>query len=94
MALPATVRKTFHDIKTVGLPAFQEARRYIEGICTGYVDPQEVHRLAEKAKRLMESRRAQARKAKRPGNFLQMRGNAEVVRRPSGLIVPTKYRDV
>ncbi len=94
MALPAQVRKTFHDIKTASIPAFWEARRYIEKICTGHIDPAEVQAKAEKAKRLMESRKAQARRARRPANFLTLKGDATVVRRRSGLLVPPKYKDV
>ncbi len=94
MGLPAQVRKTFHDIKTASIPAFWEARQYIEKICTGHIDPAEVQAKAAKAQRLMESRKAQVRRAKRPGNFVELRGDATVVRRRSGLLVPPKYKDV
>ena len=94
MRLSARARQTFNDVKTVGIPAFAEARTWIERICTGHVDPQIVLRLVEKAKRLMESRKATAKRAKRPGNFIHMSGDATVIRRPSGLYVQPKYKDV
>ena len=94
MRRPAQARKTFNDVKTVGLPAFAEARGFIERVCTGHVDPTVVHRLVDKAKNLMESRRASARRAKRPSHFLEMHGDATVVRRASGLLVPPKYKDM
>ncbi len=94
MGLPATVRKTFHDIKTASIPAFWEARQYIEKICTGHINPAEVQAKARKAVRLMESRRAQARRAERPAHFLELHGDATVIRRRSGLLVPPKYKDV
>ncbi|MDH3233761.1 MAG: hypothetical protein OEQ29_09535 [Alphaproteobacteria bacterium] len=77
----------------MGLPVFQEARQYIEKICTGHIDPTHVHRLVDKAKRLMEHRKTAAARASRPSHLLQMRGDATVIRRPSGLLVPPKYKD-
>ncbi len=93
IGLPATARQTWNDIKTVGLPAFQEARQYIERIITGHVDPAEVQAKARKAATLMEGRKAAALRAKRPAAMLNMRGDATVVRRRSGLLVPPKYKD-
>lgn len=94
MRRPAEARKTFNDVPTAGIPVFQEARGFIEKVCTGHVDPTVVHRLVDKAKTLMESRRASARRAKRPSHFLEMHGDATVIRRASGLLVPPKYKDV
>lgn len=93
MPLPAQSRKTFNDVPTVGIPAFQEARQWIEKVCTGYMPPEEIQRMLGKAQRLMESRKAQVRRASRPSSFLEMHGDATVIRRPSGLLVPPKYRN-
>lgn len=93
MPVPAQARKTFHEVTTVGIPAFAEARQYIEKVCTGYMPPEEVGKMLVKAQSLMNSRKATARRAKRPGNFINMYGDAVVIRRPSGLLVPPKYKD-
>ena len=91
--VPAVAKITFNDVHTVRIDAFQEARRWIEGVCTGHVAPEEINLMVDKAQNLMNSRKAQQRKAKRPANFLAMRGDATVIRRPSGLLVAPKYKD-
>lgn len=89
--IPAQVCKTFNDIRSVNIPVFAEARAYIEKICRGAVDPATVQGLDTKARRLMESRKSKGKP--RPSRHLTMSGNA-TVRRPSGLLVPPKYKDV
>ena len=91
MKLPAEAKKTFNEVPTVSIAAFAEARQYVEKICRGHVDPEVVQRLAEKGKRIMGAR--QNAKKVRPGRLLNMSGDATVVRRPSGLLVPPKYKD-
>ena len=90
--LPAEAKKTFHEVPTIKVAAFAEARQYMDKICRGYVDPAVVQRLFEKGKRLMEARK-NAKKV-RPGRLLNMSGDATVTRRPSGVLVPHKYKDV
>lgn len=84
-------RITFNEITTINIEPFQEARRWIEGVCTGHVAPTEINLMVDKAKDLMESRKAQVRNAKRPSHLLSMKGDATVIRRPSGLLVTPKY---
>ncbi len=91
--MPAQAKKTFHEIPTVGIPAFEEARDWIEKVCTGYMPPEEVGKMLVKAESLMNGRKAQVRQAKRPSDFINMHGNATVVRRASGLLVPPKYKN-
>lgn len=90
--LPAEAKKTFNEVKTVGIPAFAEARGFIERICRGYIDPAAVQRLAEKGRAMMENRKNAAKV--RPSRLLNMNGDATVTRRPSGVLVPHKYKDV
>ncbi len=87
------IRRNFDHIPQTRIPAFAEARTWMDKVCRGAIDPQQVLRLVAKAKRLMESRKAAARRAKRPSNFLKISGDA-TVRRPSGLYVPPIYKDV
>jgi len=93
MVVPAEARKTFNEVPTVGIAAFAEARQYIEKVCTGYMPPEEVGKMLVKAQSLMNSRQATARRARRPSNFLAMSGDATVIKLPSGLLVPPKYKD-
>ncbi len=92
--MKAVAKKTFNEIPTVNIKAFQEARTFIEKICTGHINPEIVQNLARKAQRLMESRKAQIHKWTKPASGLSLHGDATVIRRSSGLFVPPKYKDI
>lgn len=87
MKKPAEVKKTFNHIPSVRVPAFAEARSFIEKICTGHINPERVKALRDKAVALMNTKGKS-----RPARHLTMTGSA-VVRRRSGLLVPPKYKD-
>lgn len=72
--------------KAPALPAMAEARKYIDKIAKGEIDPQEVQRLEQKAIGLMNDRKNAGKQ--RPGNLLKMTGDATVIRRKSGIVVP------
>lgn len=86
-----SIKKDFSKIPVVNVPAFAEARSWMDKFCRGYIDPAEIGRLLKKGTALMNSRKGQ-RKA-RPGRLLDMQADATVIRRPSGLLVPPKYKD-
>lgn len=90
--LPRTsIKKNFNGIPTVAIPAFAEARSWMDRFCRGYIDPAEIGRLIKKGTALMNSRKGQ-RKV-RPGRLLDMQADGTVIKRPSGLLVPPKYKD-
>jgi hypothetical protein len=84
-----SIRKDFSKIPVVGIPAFAEARAWMDKFCRGYIDPAEIGRIIKKGTALMNSRKGK----RRPGHLLDMKADATVVKRPSGLLVPPKYKD-
>lgn len=89
---PAEARKTFHEVPTVKVAAFAEARVYIEEICRGNINPEEVQKMLDRGREMMNNRKNAAKP--RPSRLLTMSGDATVVRRPSGVLVSPKYKDL
>jgi hypothetical protein len=84
-----SIKKNFKDIPGVGIPAFAEARAWMDKFCRGYIDPVEIARILKKGTALMNRRNDK----RRPGHLLDMKAEATVVKRSSGLLVPPKYKD-
>ena len=77
---PAEPTKTFNEVGTVSVPAFQEARKFMDDVLNGRVDPEELKALIDEG--------VKRKNAQGMGIKLQMSAEGRVVKKRPSLIMP------